>query len=107
MGNEIKSVNNAQASQQAQSKTKCSETKRMAYILSPLPSSVFTFTKELIDGKNIYEAGNKVKKDYEEVGQATRENFKENVKKTNETISKVPFCGVLGYMFKTLNAMVN
>ena len=89
MGNGVQSVNGAN---QAQPST----TKRVAVTLSPLPSAVVIFTKELFNGKNIYDAGKKVKQDFNSVHDANKQQFKDNVRNAAQALDDHPILGFLG-----------
>lgn len=103
MGNGIEAVQNTQQAQQP------STFKRVALTLSPLMTAGGIFAKELVEGKNIYEAGNKVKQEFNSVHDANKKQLKENVKNAAEQVDKTPFLfGLLGGLgIKALNNVIN
>lgn len=104
----LNEVNNAQQSHKVHSKQQCNAGKRVAYTLCPIPSSIFTFTKSLAEGKNIYEAGNEVKTDIQEVHEANKKQIKERVKENAEFCDKNPFYMIFaGFGIKILNYVIN
>lgn len=102
MGNVINAVTNAQKAEQTNTM------KRLAITLAPGAAAGGIFAKELINGKNIYEAGNEVKKNFNSVHEANKESLKENLKTASENIDKCPIAfGLVGQGIKFLNSLVN
>ena len=105
MGTNVNAVNGAQPAQEA---PKPSFGKRLGVTFAPGVAAGSIFVKELIDGKNIYEAGSTVKGDFKEVHNANKETMKKNIQNAAEKLESREWCfGLYGYLIKYLNKAVN
>ncbi len=110
MGNGIEAVSNTQQAKRP------GILKRVGVTYFPWQTSVITFGKELVKGKNIYDAGKQVKENFGEVHRDNMRLVGDTFKKAMETIDEHPellvlsqFTGIgfLGHGIKAINSAVN
>lgn len=72
-------------------------------------SAAAIFTKELIAGKNIYDAGSKVKNDFNSVYTANGKQLKENISNAAKSVDEYPIFkySLYGIGIKALDKAVN